>query len=130
MESWTGLKWHSGVECVNFLTNAIDISCIYFSCNKKLENDKNFLDQITKLMNMWKIQNLSLFGKITIFERLGLSIIHLALVTNVLTANIELLSKVQKEFFSGKSKAKIKPTTLCNDHENGGFKSVDIYSQK
>ena len=81
-------------------------------------------------MNMWKIQNLSLFGKITIFERLGLSIIRLALVTNVLTANIELLSKVQKEFFSGKSKAKIKPTSLCNDHENGGFKSVDIYSQK
>ena len=51
-------------------------------------------------------------------------------MTNVLTATIELLSKVQKEFFSGKSKAKIKPNTLCNDHENGGFKSVDIYSQK
>ena len=32
------------VECVNLLTNAIKILGIYFSYNKKLENEKNFLD--------------------------------------------------------------------------------------
>ena len=41
------------------------------------------------------MRNLSLLGKITVFKTLALSkIIHLALVTNVPTATIELLSKI------------------------------------
>ena len=46
-----------GVECVNLLTNAIKILGIGFLYNKKLENENNFLDHITKLqkvMNIWK----------------------------------------------------------------------------
>ena len=90
------------VECVNLLTYAINILGMYFSYNKKLENENNFLDHIMKLqkvINIWKMRNLSLLGKITIFKTLALSkIIHLALVTNVPTAIIELLSKIQKEF--------------------------------
>ena len=38
-----------GVECVHLLSNAIKILGIYCSYNKKLENEKNFLDHITKL---------------------------------------------------------------------------------
>ena len=76
------------------------------------------------------MRNPSLLGKITIFETLALSnIIHLALVTNVPTAIIELLSKIQKEFLWGNNKCKIKHNTLCNDYENGGLKSVDIFSK-
>ena len=76
------------------------------------------------------MQNLSLLGKITIFKTLALSkIIHLALVTNVPTETIELLSKIQKEFLWGKNKSKIKHDTLCNDYENGGLKSVNIFSK-
>ena len=55
-----------GVKCVNLLTNTIKILGIYFSYNKKLENEKNFLDHKTKLqkvINIWKIRNLSLLGK-------------------------------------------------------------------
>ena len=62
-----------GVECVNSLTNTIKILGIYFSCNKKLENETNFLDQITKLLkviNIWRMQNLSLLGKLAIFKTL------------------------------------------------------------
>ena len=48
------------------------------------------------------MRNLSLFGKVTIFKTLALSkIIHLVLVINVLTAIIELLSKVQKGVLMG-----------------------------
>ena len=61
-----------------------------------VENGMTFLDDIAKLqkvVNIWKIRNLSLLGKTTIFETLAFSkIIHLALVTNVPTATIELLS--------------------------------------
>ena len=49
------------------------------------------------------MRNLPLLGKITIFKTLALSkIIHLALVTNVPTATIELLSKIQREFLGKK----------------------------
>ena len=65
------------VECVNLLTNTIKILDIYFSYKKKLENEKNFLDHITKLqkvINLRKMRNLSLLGKITIFETLALKL--------------------------------------------------------
>ena len=41
----------------------------------------------------------------------------------------ELLSKVQKEFLWGKQKTNIKDDTMCNDDENRGLKSVDIFSK-
>ena len=100
---------------------------------RTLENENNFLDYKTKLqkvINIWEMRNLSLLGKITIFKTLALSkIIHQALVTNVPTATIEILSKIQKEFFWGKNKSKIKHDTLCNGYENGGLKGVDIFSK-
>ena len=70
------------------------------------------------------------FGKKAIFKTLALSkIIHLDLMTNVPKATIELLNKIQKEFLWGKNKSKIKHDNLCNDYENGGLKSVDIFSK-
>ena len=59
------------VECGNFLTNAIKILGICFSYNKKLENEKSFLDHITNLqqvINIWKMRNSKLSGKKTIFK--------------------------------------------------------------
>ena len=54
------------------------------------------------------MRNLSLLGKITIFKTLAFSkIIHLALVTNVPTATVELLSKMQKDFLWGKNKSRL-----------------------
>ena len=55
--------------------------------------------------------------------------VHLDSVTNVPTATMELLSKIQREFLWRKNKYKIKHDTLCNDYENGGLKSVDIFSK-
>ena len=49
------------VECVNLLINAIKILGMYFSYNKRLENENNFLDYITKLqkvINIWKMRYL------------------------------------------------------------------------
>ena len=93
-----------------------------------------FLDHTTKLqkvINIWKMRDLPLLGEMTIFKTLALSkIILLALVTNVPTAAIELLNKIQKEFLWGKNKSKIKHDTLCNDYENGGLRSVDIHILK
>ena len=57
------------------------------------------------------MQNLSYFGKITIFKTLVLSkLVHLTLVTNVPTATIEILSKIQKEFLWGKISLRLNMT--------------------
>ena len=48
------------------------------------------------------MRNLSLLRKTTIFQMLALSkIIRLALVTNVSTGTIKVLSKIQKQSFRG-----------------------------
>ena len=49
-------------------------------------------------------------------------------MTNVPTAKTELLSKIQRVLV-GKNKSKIKHDTLCDGYENGGLKSVDIFSK-
>ena len=50
------------------------------------------------------MRNLSLLGKITIVTVLALSKLnHLALITTVPTAIIDILNKIQKEFLWGKN---------------------------
>ena len=96
------------------------------------ENGKNFLNHIIKLqnvLNMWRMRNLSLLGKINIFKTLTFSkIINLTLVTSV-PSTIDFLNKIQKDFLWEKKNVKIKHTTLCCDYTDGGLKSVDIFSK-
>ena len=65
--------------------------------------------------------------QITIFKTLAISkVIHLVLVTNVPQVIIDQLNKIQKDFIWNRKYPKIKRSTLCNTHENGGLKSVHI----
>ena len=121
------------MKCVNLNNDVIKILRICYSCDKKLENEKNFLNHIIKLqnvLNMQRIRNLSFLGKISIFKILAFSkIIHLTLVTSVPSSKIDLLNKIQKDFLWDKKYAKIKHTTLCCDYTDGGLKSVDTFSK-
>ena len=60
------------MKCVNVNNDVIKILGICYSYDKKkLKNEKNFLNHITKLQNvfdMWRMRNLSLLGKISIFK--------------------------------------------------------------
>ena len=71
------------------LTNdVIKILGIYFSYNKKLEQEKNILNHTVKIQNilkLWKLRNLIIEGRITVFKSVAISkLIHLALVTEIL----------------------------------------------
>ena len=78
----------------------MNILGIHFSYNKKLETEENFIRhvrKIEKVLKLWRMRNLTLEGKITIFKTLAISkIIHLSLVTNVPTQIINELNKIQK----------------------------------
>ena len=63
---------------------------------------ENFIELIKKFQNVlkiWRIRNLTVQGKITIFKTLAISkVIHLTLVTNVPQVIINQLNKIHKDF--------------------------------
>ena len=65
-------------------------------------------------MELWKIQNLTVEGKITIFKTLAISKTTLSFLdTIVLMEIINTLNQIQKQFILNGNKAKIKHPTLC-----------------
>ena len=118
------------MECTDLTNNSVKILGIHFSYNKKIEIEENFIKLIKKIENVlkiWRIRNLTVQGKITIFKTLAISkVIHLALVTNIPQVIIDQLNKIQKDFNWNRKHPKIRHSTLCNNHENGGLKSVHI----
>ena len=105
---------------------------IYFSHNKNLEQE-NFFSHIVKIQNilkLWKLTNLIIEGRMVIFKPLVISkIIQLALVTEIPTPIINLLNKIQTDFFMERNNPKIKHSTLCNEYENCRLKNVDDFSK-
>ena len=101
--------------------DVIKILGIYLSCNKKLEQEKNVLNHIVKIQNilkLWKLRNVTIKGRIVVFKSLAISkLIHLALVTEIPTTTINLLTKIQMEFIWKGKNPKIKNSTLYNDYE-------------
>ena len=114
-----------GMGCIDLTEDVIEILGIYFSYNKKLEQEKNFLNRIVKIQNilkLWKLRNLFIEGRIIVFKSLAISkLIHLALVTEIPTITINLVTKIQMEFIWKGKNSKIKNSTLCNDYEYGGL---------
>ena len=66
------------------ILNTANILGIHFLYNnKKIENDEQ-ITNIKKVLKLWRMRNLTLEGKITVFKALAMSeIVHLALVTNI-----------------------------------------------
>ena len=124
------LEWDLISKCINLTINSLKILSIHFSYNKKIENEENFIKIIKKnenVLKIWRIRNLTVQGKITIFKTLAISkVIHLALVTNVPQVIIDQLNKSQKDFIWNRKHPKIRHSTLCNTHKSGGLKSVHI----
>ena len=104
---------------------------IYFSYNKKPEQDKNFLNHVVKIQNilkLWKLRNLTIEARNIIFKSLTISkLILIALVTEVPTSTTNLLTKIRMEFIWKGKILKLRNSTLCNDYENGGLKNVNIF---
>ena len=113
--------------------DVIKILGIYFSYNKKIEQEKNFLNHIIKIQNilkLWKLRNLTIEGRIVVFKSLAISkLIDLALVTEIPTTTINFLTKIQMEFIWKGKIPKIRYNTLRNDYKRAGLKNVDIFSK-
>ena len=100
-----------GMKCTELCTDIIKITGIHFSYNKEKQNEKNFLQRITKIQNVLKalrMSRLTLEGKIIVFKTLPISkIVFLSLISNAPTEIISELERIQKKFM-WPSKPKIK----------------------
>ena len=118
-----------GMKCVNLNHETVKILGVYFSYNKNLEQDKNSPEHIVKKGNILKLprmKQLTLDGRITVFEYLAVfKFIYLLLITKLYDNTIDL-NKIQKNFSWRGKKAKIKHSTLCNGYEKEGLKNVDL----
>ena len=112
------------------MSNIVKILGIYYSYNEKLEIQENFkrhIINIKKLLRIWRMRDLLIAGKITVFKTLAISkIVHLALVKISSNSIIQELNKIQKEFIWKARNPKKKHDTLCKNYENEGLKNVDI----
>ena len=91
------------MDCIGLTEDVIKILGIYFSYNKNLEQEKNFLKHIAKILNilkLWKLRNLKSLAI--------LKLIHLASVTEIPATTINLLTKIQIEFIWKGKNAKSK----------------------
>ena len=122
-----------GMVCIDLTKETIKILGIHYSYNKHIQVEKNFYDHVKAIetvLKAWRMRNLTLQGKITIFKTLAISkIVHLVLVLPVPSSVIKELNKIQQNFIWSGNNSKIKHRTLCNDYENEGLKNVDIESK-
>ena len=84
-----------GMKCIDLMNGVMKVLGIYFSCNKTLEQEKNFLNHIINILTLWKLRNLTIEGRVVVFKSLATSrLLHFALDTYI----IKLLTKMQMEF--------------------------------
>ena len=60
-----------GMECIDLTKYSMKILGIHFSYKKKIEDEENFIKHIKKIedvLKIWRIRNLAVQGKITIFK--------------------------------------------------------------
>ena len=78
-----------GMKCVDLCKDTIKITGVHFSYNKTKQDEKNFLETITKIQNVlriWRMRSLTLEGKIIVFKTLAISkIVYLSMMIKVPT---------------------------------------------
>ena len=121
-----------GTKCIDLTTETIKILGVYFSYNQKLQTQKNFMKSITNMqnvLNLWRMKNITLEGKIIIFKTALSKIVFLTLITSFSKLLFEEMQIIQNAFMWNNLTPKIKHKTLCNSFEEGGLKNVDIISK-
>ena len=84
------------MRSIDLVSNIVKILGIYYSYNEKLEIQENFKRHFIKI-KIWRMRDLSIPGKITVFKTLAISkIVHLALVKTIPNSIIQELGKIKK----------------------------------
>ena len=92
-----------GIKCIDITTETINILSAHFCNNQKLKTQKNFVKSITNMqhvLNLWRMRNITLEGKIIIFKTLALSkVVYLTLIISFSKQLIGEIQRIQKPLF-------------------------------
>ena len=104
-----------GMKCVGLCKDTLRITGVHFSYNKAKQDEKNFLETLSKIQNVlkiWIMRSLVLEGKIIVFKTLAISkILYPSMMIRVPTEIIVELKKIQKQLILP-TKPKIKQYLL------------------
>ena len=119
-----GLQWSE--EPVKYLGVFMSIK------NENLQHLNWFtkLDKIKRIVNMWKMRNLTYYGKITIIKSLLIS--QILYVATVYTAPPQFIIEMNKKkitFLWNSKREKLKRSVVYNYAKAGGLCMVDIESK-
>ena len=105
-----------GMKCLNLNNDPVKILFVLFSCNKNLEQDKNFSEHIFKIESipkLWHMGQVTLEGRVTVFKSLAISkVMHHLLNTKLHIHTIDLMYEIQKNLIWQGKKAKKLNTVL------------------
>ena len=121
------------MRCTDSRNEAIKISGIYFSYNEKIKGEKNccnIISNIQGVLNLWRMKNVTLEGRMVVFKTLAISkIVFLALLIKIPYHVVKKLEKIQKSFIWKNSIPKIKHEATCKDCKGGGLKMLIYYTK-
>ena len=111
------------MKCVNLNNEIVKIPGAHFLYSNNLKQDKNFCEhQNRKHWRQWRMRQLTLEGRITVFKSLAVSkFIHLSLITNSIIIQLIFCIKYGKTLFD-----KGKRQKRSNGYEKAIMKNVDL----
>ena len=118
------------IKKIDFNTSGIKILGIHLSQNKEYMTKYNFdrvFQKFQAVLSMWKMRNLTLYGKVQVVRSLAMS--QLLYVCSKLPVPKTFTTKVEKEivrFVWNGRKPKIKYKTLIGDINEGGIGLPDL----
>ena len=119
-----------GVQSVNLSNESIKILGVHFTYNGEIFFEKNYCEiikKIEKVLANWRWRNLTLIGKITVFNSLAFSkIIFVSYLTTVPDRIITKLEEIQNDFIWDGKKSLVKYNTMVADYGDGGLKMLHI----
>ena len=96
---------------------------VILSCNQKVISSQNFqekLDKIQKVINIWNMRGLSLFGRLTIVKTLLIP--KFLYVSSIIQTPMETIKRVERMIFKflWKGPDKVTRNSVINSIKNGG----------
>ena len=100
-----------------------------FTYDPKLLKEKNFIewpDSIKKLINIWSLRGLSLYGKVTIIKSFLIS--KFVYVCSILPTPKEVVGELNRLLFKflWNGVDNVTRVSAINDYERGGLKMIDV----
>ena len=90
------------------------------------QNFQDRLNEIQKMINLWKLRGLSLFGKVTIVK--SFLIPKLLYVSSIIETPPEIIKQLEKMIYTflWKGPDKVTRLSVINTLENGGLNLTDL----